>query len=58
MKYSEKLIKASGFDRVYFGNSGAEANEAAIKLARKYGYLEGEKSGIGGKNKKYQADNI
>ena len=52
LKYSEKLLKASGFDRVYFGNSGAEANEAAIKLARKYGYLEGEKSGIGGKNKK------
>ncbi|MCR4791048.1 MAG: aspartate aminotransferase family protein [Treponemataceae bacterium] len=52
LKYSEKMLKASGFDRIYFGNSGAEANEAAIKLARKYGYLEGEKSGIGGNNKK------
>ncbi|CUH95195.1 Acetylornithine aminotransferase [Propionispora sp. 2/2-37] len=32
-----KLAEASGMDRVFFGNSGAEANEGAIKLARKYG---------------------
>lgn len=31
-----KLTEASGFDRVFFANSGAEANEAAIKLARRY----------------------
>jgi acetylornithine aminotransferase len=30
------LVKHSFADRVFFGNSGAEANEAAIKLARKY----------------------
>lgn len=30
-----KLAKASGLDYVFFANSGAEANEAAIKLARK-----------------------
>lgn len=32
----EKLKKLSGMDKVFFGNSGAEANEGAIKLARKY----------------------
>ncbi len=31
------LCIASGFDRVFFSNSGAEANEAAIKIARKWG---------------------
>lgn len=31
-----KLKKLSGMDKVFFGNSGAEANEGAIKLARKY----------------------
>ena len=40
-KFAEKLLAATGFESVYFGNSGAEANEAAIKLARKYGYLTG-----------------
>jgi acetylornithine/N-succinyldiaminopimelate aminotransferase len=30
------LVEQSFADRVFFGNSGAEANEAAIKLARKY----------------------
>jgi acetylornithine aminotransferase len=30
------LCEHSFADRVFFGNSGAEANEAAIKLARKY----------------------
>lgn len=32
---AQKLAKASGMDRVFFANSGAEANEGAIKLARK-----------------------
>ena len=35
---AEKLCKATGFDKVFFGNSGAEANEGAIKAARKYSY--------------------
>ena len=39
--YSLDLLEQTGFDRAYFGNSGAEANEAAIKLARKYGQLNG-----------------
>ncbi len=33
---AEKLKALSGLDKVFFGNSGAEANEGAIKLARKY----------------------
>ena len=33
---AEKLKKLSGMDKVFFANSGAEANEGAIKLARKY----------------------
>jgi acetylornithine/N-succinyldiaminopimelate aminotransferase len=36
------LVKNSFADRVFFGNSGAEANEAAIKLARKYFKLQGQ----------------
>ena len=37
LQLAELLIDNSCFDRVYFPNSGAEANEAAIKLARKWG---------------------
>lgn len=37
----EKLVELSGMDNVFFGNSGAEANEAAIKLARRYGHEKG-----------------
>ncbi|MDR3592161.1 MAG: acetylornithine transaminase [Negativicutes bacterium] len=33
----ESLAKLSGLDKVFLANSGAEANEGAIKLARKYG---------------------
>ena len=34
---ANKLTKLAGMDSVFFGNSGAEANEAAIKIARLYG---------------------
>ncbi|MBR6013876.1 MAG: acetylornithine transaminase [Selenomonadaceae bacterium] len=33
---AEKLVKLSGLDRAFFANSGAEANEGAIKIARKF----------------------
>lgn len=33
---AEKIVKLSGLSKVFFANSGAEANEGAIKLARKY----------------------
>lgn len=35
------LARCSGMERVFFANSGAEANESAIKLARLYGYSKG-----------------
>ena len=38
---ADKLAEKSGMDNVFFCNSGAEANEAAIKLARKYGHERG-----------------
>ena len=37
----DMLTAAAGMDRVFFCNSGAEANEAAIKLARLYGHKKG-----------------
>jgi acetylornithine aminotransferase len=37
----ERLCGAAGMDRVFFGNSGAEANEAAIKLARLHAHRRG-----------------
>ena len=39
--YATELLGITGYDAVFFGNSGAEGNEAAIKVARKYGYLNG-----------------
>lgn len=39
MDLARRLVDASCFDRVFFANSGAEANEGAIKLARKWGKL-------------------
>lgn len=41
LAYADELLSATGFEGVFFGNSGAEANEAAIKLARKYGATHG-----------------
>lgn len=39
LKLARALVDNSVFDQVFFANSGAEANEGAIKLARKYGSL-------------------
>ena len=38
---ADRLSEVSGMDRVFFSNSGAEANEAAIKIARLYGHSRG-----------------
>ena len=35
---AEKLCSLTGYSKIFFGNSGAEANECAIKLARKYSF--------------------
>lgn len=37
-RLGKRLCERAGMDSVFFGNSGAEANEAAIKLARLYGH--------------------
>ncbi len=39
LELAKRLVGASCFDRIFFANSGAEANEGAIKLARKWGQL-------------------
>ncbi len=44
IKVAEELAKLTGYSQVYFANSGAEVNEAALKLARKYGKVR-----LGGK---------
>ena len=36
--FAAKLCEVTGYSKVFFGNSGAEANECAIKLARKYSF--------------------
>ncbi len=41
LNLAKKLIEKSCFGKVFFCNSGAEANEAAIKLSRKYGKIKG-----------------
>lgn len=38
LRLAQSLCKKTFADRVYFANSGAEANEAAFKLARKHAY--------------------
>jgi acetylornithine aminotransferase len=43
---AEKLLASCGLERVFFCNSGAEANEAAIKLARRYAQeVQGKQAG-------------
>lgn len=40
---ARRIVQQSGYDmQCFFGNSGAEANEGAIKIARKYGEVNGE----------------
>lgn len=44
VKLAKKLIELSGYDmKCFFSNSGAEANEGAIKIARKYGEKDDKK---------------
>jgi acetylornithine/N-succinyldiaminopimelate aminotransferase len=40
LRLAQLLVENSCLDKVFFGNSGAEANEAAIKLSRRYGQLK------------------
>ncbi|MGL5737035.1 MAG: aminotransferase class III-fold pyridoxal phosphate-dependent enzyme, partial [Beijerinckiaceae bacterium] len=41
VKLAQRLVAATGLDYVFFANSGAEANEGAIKTARKYHAVSG-----------------
>lgn len=41
IQLADLLCELSGMDSIFFSNSGAEANEAAIKIARKYGLQKG-----------------
>ncbi len=41
-RLAARLAELTGLDRAFFGNSGTEANEAAIKLARRYGRRDGQ----------------
>lgn len=36
--FADMLCEATGYSKMFFGNSGAEANECAIKIARKYSF--------------------
>ncbi|MEN3980102.1 aspartate aminotransferase family protein [Acinetobacter sp. CWB-B33] len=38
---AQKLAEAAGMEEVFFSNSGAESNEGAIKIARKFGHMQG-----------------
>ena len=40
IRLAELLVENSCLDKVFIGNSGLEANEGAVKLARRYGHLE------------------
>ncbi|MBW1250921.1 aspartate aminotransferase family protein [Pseudomonas tolaasii] len=40
-RLAERLVRLSGLDRAFFNNSGAEANETALKLARLHGWKKG-----------------
>ena len=49
-RLARRICQRTGMDRVFFGNSGAEGNEAALKLAKLYGRtLPGALPSIGGK---------
>ncbi|MGI6594752.1 MAG: acetylornithine/succinylornithine family transaminase [Christensenellales bacterium] len=43
IEVAEKLVKLAGMEKVFFANSGAEANECAIKAARKYAHIQKNK---------------
>jgi acetylornithine/N-succinyldiaminopimelate aminotransferase len=47
LELAQRLCALSGFDQVFFGSTGAEANEGAIKLARKWGRAARRGAGAG-----------
>jgi predicted acetylornithine/succinylornithine family transaminase len=47
VRLAEQLVEASGYPRVFFANSGAEATEGAIKMARRFGSAHGRYDIVG-----------
>jgi acetylornithine/N-succinyldiaminopimelate aminotransferase len=43
VRLADELCRTFGYDRAFFCNSGAEANEAMLKLARRFFYAQGQK---------------
>ena len=50
LQLAERLLSLSGFDKLFFSNSGTEAIEGTIKLARKWGKKHGKKTIFGMSN--------
>ncbi len=46
IELAARIVERTPFDRVYFANSGTEANEALIKLARRWNYEHGRKERV------------
>ncbi|MBK8253985.1 MAG: acetylornithine/succinylornithine family transaminase [Polyangiaceae bacterium] len=46
IRLADELCAVTGFDRAFFCNSGAEANEAVMKLARRHFYAKGDKNRV------------
>lgn len=42
MRLAKKLVEMSFADKVFYSNSGTEANEAAIKFCRKFAKVQGQ----------------
>src|SRR3981189_3791566 len=56
---ADRLAEITGLDEVFFCNSGLEANEAAIKIARKYGHERGiAEPAIGGMEKAFHGRSL
>src|SRR5690606_9790003 len=47
IEFAEALVSGTAFERVFFCNSGTEANEALLKLARHYHFGEGRSERVG-----------
>lgn len=47
IRLAESLVKVSGYPRIFFSNSGAEATDGAIKMARRFGSRQGRYDVIG-----------
>lgn len=56
VRLAKRLVEQSFADKVFYANSGTEANEAAIKFARKYARVHGEPSAPRNLSSKFMHD--